>query len=150
MGRLLGLALTLLVGTVCCGAPAPAKKPKTVYHLCCFIVDGEKLTTEQLRKLLAPLELAKVRDVTPDFVAKQYLRSSGTTWREYDVYIRSSEPYERVLEAIKAKRGVRRAWEPPADCYKRTVEQIPVPKWSVGMPLDVPHFPDCPVHQKKP
>jgi hypothetical protein len=143
------LPQAFLLATLCYGAPAPPKKPpKTVYHYYFLVVAGEKLTPEEMRKLLAPLDVAKSKCITSDRLA-EHDAQSGTVSRLYTIYIRTEQPYERVLKDLKTKPRVQKVGEPGAG-IKRTLDKIPVPKVTVGIPLNVPHYPNDPVHQKKP
>jgi hypothetical protein len=120
-----------------------------VYHHFNVHLSGDKRSPEQLRKLFAPLVLAKVEVLTPDDSFQRRLRREGVKRRWYRVYIRTRAPYEKVQAVIKAKPGVTRVWPPPPHIFKRTVTKLPVPRISVGLPLDVPHDPDRRGQQKK-
>jgi hypothetical protein len=154
MNRPILATMGIVVAVACAGAAPPRhpgepdpEPPKMVYHHFNVILKGDKRTSQDMRKLLAPLVLAKVQLITPD---DEFSRMNGPKWRQYRVYIRTREPYEKVQAVIKAKPGVFRVWAPPPDISPRTVTKLPVPKFSVGIPLDAPHHPDCPVHHKKP
>jgi hypothetical protein len=122
--------------------------PRAVYHLFYVRITGDKRSVEQMRKFLSPLDLAKVQLRTPDDVFRKRAKI-GRVERDYRIYIRSRQPYERAEAVIKAKPGVIRVCPPSAHISKCTVKALPIPKMTTGLPLDVPHYPDDPVHHKK-
>lgn len=106
-----------------CEDPEP---PKAVYHNYRVILNGKKRSPDDLRKLFAPLALALCEEMSDDEFAERTARE-GREWREYRVWIRTRDRYEKVQDVIKGKPGVHRVWAPPAHVAKKTVDRLPVP-----------------------
>jgi hypothetical protein len=126
----------VLVVALCAAGPPSERAvdpepPKPVYHHFNITITGGQRSEEQIRKLLAPLKVAKVDCYMTE---ADYRRRTGEApaWLHYEVFVRSNQPYEKVQAVIKEKPNVRRVWPPPPHVAKRTVDKLPVPKWRVG------------------
>src|SRR5207247_7196463 len=100
------------------------------------------------RKLFPNLKLAKVLLVTGDKMYAFYSKR-GENWRQYEVYVRSRDSYGKVFGVLKQTKSVVGVWRPALPAAMLTVDRLPRPKASSGIPLDQPHNPDSPVHKDK-
>jgi hypothetical protein len=125
--------LALLVA-FCMGAAPPNKKAgnatpearKLVYHR--FLVDivPPQPTPEELRKKLAPLEVARIQVSIPE---ARYRKVFGKAppFVKHDIYVRSRDSYEMVERDIKARPGVLNVRSLPNE-IRRTLEELPKPR----------------------
>jgi hypothetical protein len=135
MTRSCALTFFAFLVTVCIGAAPPSKKAaeantdpeprKQVYHRFLVIIATPQPSLDQLRKRMAPLELAKVTVPRPESMFRKANRKIPPRVL-HEIYVRSIETYEKVEGIIKSKPGVVevRSWPPPV---KRTVDELPGP-----------------------
>jgi hypothetical protein len=126
----------VLILTVSMGAAPPGNKSrdvspehksrKPVYHRYLVDIAPPQPTPEQLRKLMAPLELAKVSVPLPESKFRKMFGKAPPAI-DHGIYVRSTDSYEKVMEIIKSKRGVVRVSSWPAP-VKRTVDELPGPR----------------------